>query len=89
MAMTPHLHAHPHPNPHLNPHVSDDGLSVPEDAIQRPGQTPPAESGVSALDGPEREPLSRGWGAAPITVIMIVVAIFLAGMLGRAIVLMT
>ncbi|MFC4031582.1 DUF6480 family protein [Streptomyces polygonati] len=76
-----------HPRPE-NPHLSDEGLSVPEDALQRPGQTPPAESGVSGLDAPERKALSRGWGPAPVTVIMIVVAVFLAGLLGRAIELM-
>lgn len=75
-------------HPHRNPHLADEGLSVPEDAVQEPGQTPPAESGVSDLDGPEREPLSRGWGAAPVTIIMIVVAVFVAGLLGRAVELM-
>jgi hypothetical protein len=72
-----------------NPHLADEGLSVPEDALQRPGQTPPAESGVSGLDAPEREPLShRGWGPAPITIIMIIVGLFAAGALGQAIELM-
>ncbi|WP_329140269.1 DUF6480 family protein [Streptomyces sp. NBC_01476] len=74
-----------HPRPADNPHLTDEGLSVPEDALQRPGQTPPAESGVSGLDGPEREPLSQGWAAAPIIVIMIVVALVVAGLLGMAI----
>jgi len=73
---------------HDNPHLADEGLSVPEDAVQEPGQTPPAESGVSDLDGPERKPLSRGWGAAPLVLIMIVVALFVAGLLGWAIELM-
>jgi hypothetical protein len=80
--------SHPRPHPHpktANPHLSDEGLSVPEDALQRPGQTPPAESGVSSLDAPEREALSRGWGPAPITVIMIVAALIFAGLLGLAI----
>jgi hypothetical protein len=71
-----------------NPHLPDEGLGVPEDAAQRAGQMPPAESGLSCLDGPEREPLSRGWGAAPLIIIMIVVALFVAGTLGRAIELM-
>ncbi|SEG53592.1 hypothetical protein SAMN05216223_10671 [Actinacidiphila yanglinensis] len=90
MVTTPHLHSRPNPSAKAppNPHLADEGLSVPEDAIQRPGQMPPAESGVSDLDGPEREPLSRGWAAAPITLIMIVVALFVAGFLGWAIELM-
>lgn len=72
----------------VNPHLPDEGLSVPEDAEQRPGQTPAAESGVSCLDAPEREPLSHGWGPVPVTLIMIVVAVFLAGLIGRAVVLL-
>lgn len=71
-----------------NPHLPDEGLSVPEDAVQLAGHAPPAESGVSSLDGPEREPLSRGWAAAPVIGIMLVVAVFAAGALGMAIELM-
>ncbi|CAG6390545.1 DUF6480 family protein [Streptomyces cocklensis] len=77
--------AHPVP---LNPHLPDEGLAVPEDAQARAGQTPPAESGVSCLDAPEREALRRGWGPVPLTIIMIVVAVFLAGFIGRAVVLL-
>lgn len=73
---------------HSRPHVPDEGLSVPEDSVQLAGRTPPAESGVSSLDAPEREPLSRGWAAAPIVVIMVFVALFVAGALGMAIELM-
>lgn len=68
-----------------NAHLPDEGLSVPEDSVQRAGHTSPAESGVSSLDGPERGPLSRGWGASPIVLIMIVVAIFVAGGVGMAV----
>jgi hypothetical protein len=70
------------------PHVSEEGLSVPEDAVQQAGHTPPAESGVSSLDAPEREALRHGWAATPIVIIMIFVAIFAAGALGMAIELM-
>ncbi|WP_335972311.1 MULTISPECIES: DUF6480 family protein [Streptomycetaceae] len=69
---------------HGNPHVADEGLSISGDARPRPGETPPAESGVSDLDGPEREALSRGWGALPISLIMAVVVLFVAGLLGWA-----
>lgn len=72
----------------VNPHLPDEGLEIPGDAHQQPGQTPPAESGVSCLDVPERKALSRGWGKMPIIIIMIVVALFVVGMLGRAIELM-
>ncbi|SDM68549.1 DUF6480 family protein [Actinacidiphila guanduensis] len=75
-------------HPAANPHLADEGLSVPEDAVQRAGQTPPAESGVSDLGGPERGPLSRGWAAAPLTVILFFAALFAAGLLGYAIELM-
>ncbi|MBM9507799.1 DUF6480 family protein [Actinacidiphila acididurans] len=71
-----------------SPHLPDEGLSVPEDSVQWAGHTSPADSGVSGLDAPEREPLSHGWGAAPIVVIMVFVAIFAAGALGMAIELM-
>lgn len=71
-----------------NPHLPDEGLSVPEGTEQEPDKTPPAESGVSCLDSPEREALSRGWGRMPIIIIMVVVGLFVAGMLGRAIELM-
>lgn len=76
------------PVPPMNPHLPDEGLSVPEDAVQPAGHTSPADSGVSSLDGPEREPLSRGWAAGPIVAIMLVVAVFAAGALGMAIELM-
>lgn len=77
-----------HPVRSLNPHLPDEGLGVPEDAVQAAGHTSPAESGVSSLDGPERGPLSHGWATAPIVAIMLVVAVFAAGALGMAIELM-
>jgi hypothetical protein len=66
-------------------HIADEGMAVPEDAGQRAGQSPPAESGVSALDAREPERLSRGWAWSPVTVILAVVALFCAGMLAQAI----
>jgi hypothetical protein len=81
MAVTQSVHP-------TNPHLPDEGLSVPEDAVQLAGHTSPAESAVSSLDGPERGPLSHGWGAAPIIWIMLVVGVFAAGALGMAIELM-
>jgi hypothetical protein len=77
-----------HPVQPVNPHLPDEGLGVPEDAVPMAGRTSPAESGVSSLDGPERGPLSHGWGTAPIVAIMLVVAVFAAGALGMAIELM-
>lgn len=77
-----------HPVRSVNPHLPDEGLSVPEDAVQAAGHTSPADSGISSLDGPERGPLSRGWGPGPIIAIMLVVGIFAAGALGMAIELM-
>lgn len=72
----------------LNPHLPDEGLAVPGDTQAGPGQTPPAESGVSCLDAPERKALRRGWGPVPVVLIMIIVAVFLAGLIGRAVVLL-
>jgi hypothetical protein len=65
--------------------VPDEGLEVPEDAIQTAGRMPPAESGVTALDAPERGPLSQGWSWVPIAVLMFMVAIFLAGVIGMVV----
>jgi Family of unknown function (DUF6480) len=66
-------------------HLPDEGLEVPEDSLQAAGHSPPAESGVTALDAPEREALRHGWGWGPIAAIMIVVAIFIAGAIGMAV----
>lgn len=66
-------------------HLPDEGLEIPGDAAQLPGRTPPAESGVTALDAPEREALRVGWGWVPIALIMLVVAVFLAGAIGMAV----
>ncbi|MFJ4516813.1 DUF6480 family protein [Streptomyces sp. NPDC088816] len=66
-----------------------EGLAVPEDTAMAPGATPPAESGVSGLGAPEREALSKGWAAAPLTVIWIVVALVAIGLLAMAVVLAT
>jgi hypothetical protein len=87
-----HAHTARHPDrtarhPAEVPHVADEGLEVPEDALQRPGQTPPAESGVSGLDAPERKRLSQGWGPVPIAVILFFVAIFLAGVIAQVVAL--
>ncbi|WP_159011598.1 DUF6480 family protein [Streptomyces sp. NRRL F-5123] len=71
-----------------NPHLPDEGLSVPEDSVQVAGRTSPADSGVSSLDAPERVALSRGWGTGPVVWILLVVAVFAAGVLGMAIELM-
>ena len=45
-----------------------------------------ARDGV--LDAPERGPLSRGWSTWPVVGILLVVAVFAAGVLGMAIELM-
>lgn len=72
----------------VNPHLPDEGLSVPEDSAQAVGHSAPAESGVSSLDAPERVALSRGWTTGPLVWILLVVAVFAAGVLGMAIELM-
>ncbi|WP_157856202.1 DUF6480 family protein [Actinacidiphila yeochonensis] len=70
-------------------HLADEGMGVPEDAVQRAGQAPPAESGVSALDAREPNRLTKGWVWTPLALIIFVVALFIAGTLARAISLMT
>ncbi|WP_225848755.1 DUF6480 family protein [Streptomyces sp. HPF1205] len=82
------LHAHAPHRPPANPHLPDEGLGVPEDSVQLAGRIPPAESGVSGLDAPERRALSHGWAASPIVLIFFFVAVFAAGALGMAIELM-
>jgi hypothetical protein len=72
----------------VNPHLPDEGLSVPEDSVQLAGHTAPADSGVSSLDAPERVALSRGWSTGPVVWILLVVAVFAAGVLGMAVELM-
>jgi uncharacterized protein DUF6480 len=84
MHRTPSAAERAHRPPYRD-HLPDDGLAVPEDSVQIAGHTSPAESGVSALDAPEREALSRGWGWVPIVMIMLVVAVFLAGAIGMAV----
>lgn len=75
-------------HPTGNPHLPDEGLGVPEDAAQGDGHAPPAESGVSSLDAPEREALRHGWAWWPVALIAVVVALFVAGALGEAVELM-
>ena len=80
------MHSTHHPVRHAPaPHLPDEGLSVPEDAVQSAGHTSPAESGVSSLDAPEREALRHGWSWTPVVVILVVVAIFLIGAVGMAV----
>jgi Family of unknown function (DUF6480) len=74
---------------HDVPHLPDEGLGLPGQTGQRAGETPPAESGVSDLDGPERKQLSRGWGPAPLVVIMVFVALVVVGMVAQVITLLT
>jgi hypothetical protein len=51
-----------------------------------PGETPPAESGTTAATGP-RGDLSRGWGAAPLVVLVLLAALFAAFFLVYAVLL--
>lgn len=52
-----------------------------------PGETPPAESGTtSGISYPQPE-LRRGWGAMPIALIMVVVAMVAIGLIAMAVAL--
>ncbi|SDF18485.1 DUF6480 family protein [Streptomyces griseoaurantiacus] len=51
-----------------------------------PGETPPAEDGISGtLPRDIRYNQSRGWAKAPLTLILLLVLLFAAGFIGYAV----
>ncbi|MES5817741.1 DUF6480 family protein [Streptomyces sp. RG80] len=47
-----------------------------------PGETPPAETGISGISHPEPPELrGKGWGAMPLTVIALIVALVAVGLI--------
>ncbi|KAB1143534.1 hypothetical protein F7R91_25750 [Streptomyces luteolifulvus] len=52
-----------------------------------PGETPPAEGGTHGISHPEQPELRKGWAAMPLTVIMIVVALVVIGLIAMAVAL--
>ncbi|MFE0256188.1 DUF6480 family protein [Streptomyces sp. NPDC059010] len=48
-----------------------------------PGETPPAEGGTFGTH-PDPPELSKGWGAMPLTVIMVLVVLVVVGLIAMA-----
>ncbi|MCC5480833.1 DUF6480 family protein [Streptomyces sp. NPDC059680] len=74
-------HVNPDPEPERTTGLEPGG-SVP------PGETPPAESSMPAAGPQETHNPTRGWAVAPLTLILIVVALVAAGFLAYAVSLM-
>ncbi|MFD3621255.1 DUF6480 family protein [Streptomyces sp. NPDC058676] len=69
----------PDPDPRRTPGVEPGGdLS--------PGETPPAEGGTYGISHPVPE-LRKGWGAMPLTLIMVVVALIAIGLIAMVVTL--
>jgi len=90
MATQQHQHQHRRHSQHQHErqHQPEEGLNLPQDRSGLPsGATPPAESSISDLGAPEREALRKGWAAMPLTIIFIVVALVVVGLIGMAVIL--
>ncbi|MEV7558348.1 DUF6480 family protein [Streptomyces sp. NPDC048331] len=71
--------SNPDPDPRVTPGLEPGG-GVP------PGETPPGESSTGTGAGPYR-PLSKGWAAGPLAIIVVVAVIFALFFLVYAVVL--
>ncbi|MDI3418374.1 DUF6480 family protein [Streptomyces luteolus] len=70
----------PDPDPERTPGLEPGG-KVP------PGETPPAEGGTSGISHPEPPELRKGWGAMPLVLIMVVVALVAIGLIAMVVAL--
>jgi hypothetical protein len=52
-----------------------------------PGETPPAEGGISGISHPEPPELRKGWRAMPLVLIMAVVVLVAVGLIAMAVAL--
>lgn len=51
-----------------------------------PGETPPAETGISGISHPEPPELrGKGWGAMPLAVIALIVALVAVGLIAMVV----
>lgn len=71
-------------------------MSTPDPASERtpgpergrkvpPGETPPAEGGISGISYQEPNERGRGWAAMPLTLIMLVVVLVAIGLIAMAV----
>ncbi|MGW8571945.1 DUF6480 family protein [Streptomyces niveus] len=67
---------------HSNPDPDSDPTSGREGGVP-PGETPPAEGGMSEA-GPRNDP-PKGWGVGPLIVIAVLVLLVVVGMVGYAV----
>ncbi|MEU9371838.1 DUF6480 family protein [Streptomyces avermitilis] len=70
----------PDPEPRRSP-GSEPGGGVP------PGETPPAEGGISGISHPVPPELRKGWAAMPLVLIMVVVALVAIGLIAMVVAL--
>ncbi|MFF0205214.1 DUF6480 family protein [Streptomyces sp. NPDC005017] len=70
----------PDPEPRRTPGLQPGGGVAP-------GQTPPAEGGTHGISHPEPPEQRKGWGAMPLVLIMIVVALVAIGLIAMAVTL--
>jgi hypothetical protein len=68
----------PDPDPRRGPRL-DAGGGVP------PGETPPAESGISGISHPEPPELRKGWEALPLVLITLVVLLVAIGLIAMVV----
>lgn len=52
-----------------------------------PGETPPAEGGTHGVSHPEPPELRKGWGAMPLVLIMVIVALVAVGLIAMLVAL--
>ncbi|MGW7386961.1 DUF6480 family protein [Streptomyces sp. NPDC054794] len=70
----------PDPEPKRTPGLEPGG-GVP------PGETPPAETGISGISHPEPPELRKGWGPMPLVLITLVVLLIAIGLVAMVVAL--
>jgi Family of unknown function (DUF6480) len=52
-----------------------------------PGETPPAEGGISGISHPEPPEVRKAWGPTPLVLIMLLVALIVIGLIAMLVAL--